>query len=261
MTGKLVVGFPLYHQVPAPFFTRWMNIDKSPLVGSITVNGAYITTSCEVMVREALGLMGLASPCPSQGGHVKHLIPPTSPSAIDYDVVVTEPSEARIEWDRLVIIEHDVLLPVDALVRIAHYDPDADIVGSMVFEHGPPHSAIVFIEDDEGHLDAITPQTVKAWTDEPMLYRCDATSFGCISIHRRVLENWDADIPMFGIDHVVGSHDLWFTRKARAQGFKVFVDSGMVAEHLTTAPVGLSHNQDSAYLVDRAAVREFVCGV
>lgn len=233
-------------------------MDKNPVVATITVNGAYITTSCEVMVREALKLAGKEPSCPVQGGPIHYIVPPKTTTSFDVDTEIMAPTENDIiEWDRLVIIEHDVLLPTDALIRIAHYSPEHAVVGTMVFEHAPPYPAMVFIEDEEGHIDPITPETVKDWCADPMLYRCDGTSFGCISIARHVLEDWDPSIPMFGMNHELGSHDLWFTREARRQGYNVYVDSGIVAQHLTSVPIGISQNQSNAHMVDPTSIREF----
>jgi hypothetical protein len=270
--GSLLLAHPLYHTVPAPFFVRWINMDRSPVVGVITVNGAYITTSCEVIVREALKLVGAEPSCPVQGGPIHYLDAPTIGQAAGNGHATGEPDAGqppradepqveveaapRVEWDRLVILEHDVLPPLDALVRMACYSPEQDIVSAMVFEHNAPYPAMAFIEDADGHVDPITPETVRAWVADPMLYRVDACSFSMISIARHVLEDWPADEPMFGIDHHVGSHDLWFCGKARKRGCKVYVDPAVLCEHMTSVPIGYAHNQ-SAPMPANVVVREF----
>jgi hypothetical protein len=217
--NKLVLGMPLYHWVPAYFFQHYLNLNHSPVVANITVNGAYITSSCEIIVDQALSF--------------------------------------EQEWDRLVILEHDVLLPNDALVRAAQYGPEHAVVGAMIFQHSEPHSAMVYVEQPDGGVQTITPQTVKDWCEVPMLYRCDATSFGFVSIARHVLENWDPVLPMFTTDRVLGSHDLWFCRRARMQGFDVFVDTGVVCEHLTQVPIGITHNQACTPMVAHEPVATF----
>jgi hypothetical protein len=214
--NRLLVGFPLYHWTPANFFIRWLHMDKAAVCGCVTVNGAYITKSCETIVEQALAVDG---------------------------------------WDRLVILEHDMLPPPDALARIAHYTPEQAIVGATYFRHEPPHTAIVYVEND-GCYDPITPQTVNTWCEAPMLYRCDAVGFGLISIARHVLENWDRDIPMFNVTGEIGSHDLWFCSRAREQGHLVYVDTGVMCEHLTETRIGLSHNQ-AAQLPDGAVIKTF----
>jgi hypothetical protein len=253
--GKLIVGMPLYHHVPAPFFTRWLSLDRSSVACAMTVNGAYITTACEVIAKEALRLGGVDAPWLGQGP-VHHVQAPLTLSPKDFPTLVDDPVRPDVEWDRLVILEHDVLIPTDAFERIARYEPHHDVVGAMVFEHAPPHPVMAFVDYPDGHYEPITPSTVKTWCDVPQLYQCDATSFSLISIARHVLEEWDHSVPMFGLNREVGSHDLWFARKARAQGFTCFVDSGIVCEHLTSVPIGYTHNQ-SIGLAEGAETREF----
>ena len=50
---------------------------------------------------------------------------------------------------------------------------------------------------------------------------------------------------------------LWFCHKARQQNFKVYVDTGIVCEHLSEVPVGLSYNQDYADQIDPASIFQF----
>lgn len=218
--SKLLVAFPTYHQIPSTFFTRYLNMDKDEVVGNIVVDGVYIEEAMRLIVEKALELEG---------------------------------------WDRLVIMESDTVPPLDALTRAASVD--ADIVGSIYFRHEAPHTAMVYIQEEDslGH-NPITPQTVKAWTDDPALYECHAVAFGFTSIARRVLENWDKDIKMFLADRNeinFGSHDLWFSYQARKQGFKVYVDSGIVCDHLTEVAINLQHNQDTAYMLKGATIIPF----
>lgn len=202
-----LVGFPLYHHVPATWFAQWEKMERHFVAGTLVINGAYITTAMDVMVKMAL--------------------------------------EMEEPWDRLLVYEHDMIPPADAITRIANYDVDYDIVGSMYFSHTPPHFAFVYIENPEdGDLDPIAPNTVKDWCDEPMLYEVGAVGFGFTSIARHVLEKWDPDTPMFQLGSTHGSHDLWFCHHARQQGFKVFVDTGIVCEHLSEVSTNMSHNQE-----------------
>ncbi len=151
------------------------------------------------------------------------------------------------------------MLPnLDAFTRIASYAPEVDIVGSMYFRHEAPHEALVYMEQPGRVYGAITPQTVKAWIDEPAIYPCDAVGFGLTSISRRVLEAWDKNVPMFGTDDTYGSHDLWFCHYAQEQGFGIAVDSGIVCDHLTQhIPIGLKDNQALADTIDYSNTIDF----
>lgn len=217
---KLLTAFPVYHTVPAGLFTRYLGMDKSSVLGSIVVDGVYVEKAMQLIVDEALKIEG---------------------------------------WDRLVIIEADTIPPPDVLERITGYDKD--IVGSVYFMHDPPHNVMCYIqEENELRYNPLTPQTVKEWTDEPGLYKCDAVGFGFTSIARHVLENWDKDISMFEADRKeidFGSHDLWFCHQARKQGFGVYIDSGVVCDHLTTVGINLDNNQASASLTKTADIIDF----
>jgi hypothetical protein len=196
-------------------------MDRTCVSGSLIVNGAYLLTAMDLMVEMALKL------------------------------------DDKQHWDRLLVYEHDMIPPPDAITRIANYDPDYDIVGSMYFSHTPPHFPFVYIVSDNGDTDPIAPETVKAWCDDPMLYQVGAVGFGFTSIARHVLEKWDPDIPMFSMGEGYGSHDLWFCHKARQQGFKVFVDTGIVCEHLSEVPIGLAQNQEFANTIDPESIFHF----
>lgn len=202
--AKLAVGFPLTYHVPSLFFSHWLTMDQSQIVGSITVTGVYVVANMAMIVDKAL--------------------------SVDM-------------WDRLVILEHDMLAPRDAFNRIAAYRPEHDIVGSMYFRRDPPHHANVLMQCDDLTFDPIDARQVKTWCDAPQLYEVHAVGFGLTSIARHVLEGWDENVDMFATDARFGSHDLWFCHHARAQGYRVFVDSAVVCEHLSELPVGLDDNQ------------------
>jgi hypothetical protein len=215
---NLAVGFPLYKQVSATFFAKWMNMDTTHVTTTITINGAYVIDSVVAMVERALILDN---------------------------------------WDRLVIFEHDMIPPSDALTRIARYTPEQAVVGSMYFGHPIPHTAIVYIEQSDGAYDPISPDTVRDWCANPQLYRCDAVGFGFTSIARRVLEDWPLGEPMFATSKTLGSHDLWFCKRAREQGHHVYVDTGIVCDHLTEVPIGYADNQQMAHMIDVATIQPF----
>lgn len=251
---KLLVALPLFGSVSVTFFDRWNQLDKSPMVRMSSMKCPYIHLSMRTIVEESLAQTG---------------------------------------WDRLVILEHDMIPPIDALVRIATVHKDHDIVGCMYFKHEPPHYPYVWnrvgnepcdIEaqrlskeikaglkktkrTDENHRQQAAArqrayelellannrrlpppiQVIKQWCDKPGLYECDAVGMGLTSISRKMLEAWPEDISMFNAPAELpyrGSHDLWFCDKAKDQGFKVWCDSGLIVEHLTTVPVGLSHALD-----------------
>jgi hypothetical protein len=196
-------------------------MDRGAVQGTILVDGAYLTQAMDHIVSNALS--------------------------------------QEVDWERLVIYEHDMIPPLDAFNRIANeYPPDADIVGSFYFRHEPPHNAVVYIQQPDDSYGPLTSETVKEWTDKPALYAIDAVGFGFTSIHRSVLEDWDKSIPMFSMDETYGSHDLWFCHHAIEQGFNLSVDSGIVCGHLTKwATIGLKDNQEKSFMTEEEAIACF----
>lgn len=137
----------------------------------------------------------------------------------------------RDDWDRMVVLEADMMPKADAFNRIAAYPDELDVVGSIYFQHTPPFNAVAYSQVDDTHFRNIDRDQVDTMMDKPGLYPVDAVGFGFTSIHRRVLEKWD-DTLMFGGETELG-HDLYFCREAKRQGFSVHVDSYLDCGHLT----------------------------
>lgn len=201
MTNRLVVAYPLYLSVPAAAFVRSHEMDRTHVVDTLAVRKLYLAKAMTDLVAGALN--------------------------------------SGIEWDRIVIVEADMLPPADAFTRIAHYPEHLDIVGSMYFGHDAPHHPIVYSQFDDTHFTPLAGNQVDEIMAAPGLYPVDAVGLGFTSISRRMLEQWDPDVLMFGGEHQLG-HDLWFCRAARRQGFTVHVDSGIEVKHLTEVPIGYS---------------------
>ena len=201
----IVVGIPLYKSVPATFFTHWLSMDKTNVKATVTVQGVYLTHAMTKLVNLAL----------------------------EHD-----------DWDKLVIMEHDVIPPLGAFNRVAEYTETRHIVGPVMFQHVPPYTSMVFGPDPDpkGTVKPFGPDIIKQIVENPALYECHAVSFGFTTIRREVLENWDKTIPMFRHTDDT-SHDVYFGEMARKQGFGVYVDSTLTCDHLSEAPIAFPHNQ------------------
>jgi hypothetical protein len=211
MTGKLVMALPLSYQISVKWFYNWVNMDKTPCVGVVAVEHVQLPKALEMMVDMAF--------------------------------------KNYPDWDRLVVMEHDMQPPIDGFKRIQGYDDDLDIVGSIYFRHEPPHNAYVYgpktwpLKPGYDEVGMISAKDIRVMREKPGLYSCAAVGFGFTSIHRRVLEKWDPEIPMFKFAEPWGSEDLWFCAQAIKQGFNVYVDSAICCGHLTLAPVLYEDNQ------------------
>jgi len=205
MTTGIVVGMPLYRSIPATFFTHWLSMDKTNVKATVTVQGVYLTHAMTKLVNLAL----------------------------EHD-----------DWDKLVIMEHDVIPPLGAFNRVAEYTESRHIVGPVLFQHVPPYTSMVFGPDPDpkGTVKPFGPDIIKQIVENPALYECHAVSFGFTTIQREVLENWDKSVPMFQHSNDV-SHDVYFATEAKKQGFGVYVDSSLVCDHLSEIPVSYPQNQ------------------
>jgi len=201
--NRLLVAIPLYLTVPAIWFCRWEECDKRNVVGVMATRKLYLAASMNNMVGGAL---------------------------------------ERDDWDRMVVLEADMIPPVDAFTRIANYPDTLDIVGSMYFQHPPPHHPVAYTQADEDHYRNLHRSQIEPMMDNPGLYPVDGVGMGFTSIHRRVLETWDENTLMFGGEAELG-HDLWFCRAAKRQGFTVHVDSGIECAHLTEIGIGYQHSK------------------
>lgn len=200
---KLAVGLIFYKKVSAAWVMNWLSVDKTPVAETGAVNFGTVIVALNTLITGAL----------------------------------TQPG-----WDRFVIVEDDMIMPLDALNRIAgHHAPEQDIVGSVYFSHRAPHEVNAYIMHEGRHA-ALAPKTVQDWCAKPGIYQVDAVGGGFVSIARHVLEQWDTTVPMFNIDDQILTQDLWFCREAKKQGFKVWLDTSIVCQHLTEVSIGPADN-------------------
>jgi hypothetical protein len=198
LRGRLLLGLPLYTHVSTNWFIRFLSIDRSSVVDTIAIRKMYLASAMDHMVSQAL--------------------------------------ESN-DWDRLVVYEADMMPPLECLNRIAGYPDSLDIVGSIYFQHPPPHVPVVYNQVDDEHWKPLHHSQIKPMMDRPGLYPVDAVGMGLTSIHRRVFEKWNPEIGMFGGEQRGIGHDMYFCRGARAQGFSVHVDTGIHCGHLTEWPI------------------------
>ncbi len=155
-------------------------------------------------------------------------------------------------WRRLLIVETDMVLPFDALLR--HNEHTEPIVGSAYFMHGPPFDCYAWHtngEDDGTRILPLDDAELEAMLDAPGTYPVDAVGFGCTSIAREVLEGWPKDRPLFhnswaastgstpGFAGEVG-HDILFCAEARAMGHQVYLDTAVQCGHIGSMVVDVS---------------------
>lgn len=212
---KLVVALPLYRSLPVAWFFNWLEVDKSPLIGHVCTDGMYLPQAMETLIGMAF------DKCP--------------------------------DFDRLVVLEHDMIIPTNAFTRIASYGPEYDIVGSIYHKHEHPYHVMAWMSVDKPRFSPLTRSMVQTMVDNPGLYQVDGVAMGLTSIARHVLEDWNPAVPMWQPVPPFIGHDLHFCHEAkkpqhgpnRDMAYKVWLDSGIGCGHLTQIPIGYPHFLDA----------------
>jgi hypothetical protein len=203
--AKIVLAFPLYRQVPVSWFFNYLQLDKTHVAAHVGTEAMYVPLAMQTLIDLAY------EHCP--------------------------------DFDRIVVIEHDMEFPLNAIERIANYGPEHDIVGSVYFKHDAPHHVMAWMKVEPPKYSPLTADVVQTMVETPALYEVDAVALGFTSISRRVIDEWDPSVPMWDpIPPLVG-HDLHFCNEAKKQGFGIYLDSGIGCGHLTLMPIGYAHSQ------------------
>jgi hypothetical protein len=195
--SKLLVAMPLYTHVSTNFLIGFLRLDKQHMVEIIPTRKQYLAASMAEMCSAAL----------------------------NFDTA----------WDRLIVYEADMIPPIDAMVRIAEYPDECDVVGSMYFDHHHPYHPKVFQQatDDPVQYKPLWYNQIEDMMDNPGLYPVDAVGFGFTSIHHRVLES----VPMLKTSEFGLGHDMDFCYRVKQAGFNVHVDSAIQSWHLTEVAI------------------------
>ena len=95
----------------------------------------------------------------------------------------------------------------------------------------------------------LTDTVTKQLIENPGLYPVDGVGMGLCSISRRVIDNWDHDrYSMWKPTPPIIGHDLQFCWAAAQQGFRVYLDTGLVCGH--EARQVISYRQSQAALAE-----------
>lgn len=157
---------------------------------------------------------------------------------------------AHPECEWLLQIDDDIIPPNDYLNLILH---DKDIITGVCFAMRQNAIVPLILENEEKHMvfkeDEIKPESDKLFNVMKInklegLVEVDSVGTGAILIHRRVFENpamqkhpfrtlWNED----GTRKI--GQDLQFCRLAKENGYRIWVDTRYVCEHVVDS-VGLS---------------------
>lgn len=137
-----------------------------------------------------------------------------------------------VEGNWLLFLDSDMEYPPDTLNRLLAHD--VDVVGGMCYRKVPPYNPTIYkkqrYSEDMCYM--------STWP-ENQLIEVDATGAACLLIKREVLEALPD--PIFEDSKV--SEDMTFCKKARAAGFKVYVDTSLHIGHVGQEKVYGNHFQ------------------
>lgn len=165
-------------------------------------------------------------------------------------------AEMAIEqgFDYLMMIDDDMLCPVDLFERL--YAHDVDIVAPLAFQRREPYPPVIYKQktgyDTVKKEKYFANEIVKNYPKDT-LFQCDAVGFGAVLIKTEVLKAMPA--PRFMSTTGTGE-DILFCYNAREHlGAKVYVDTATKISHLGAPKIIGEEDFEEANGMDK--VREY----
>lgn len=204
---------------PAVFAPRIEPSTNTPGLLGVPATATMWTASAIAIHRVAL---------PPGSGHV--ILDDAASSSIALNrnkIVATLLAHPAMQW--LLFCDSDMVPPADTALRLLAHGEDKEIVSAMCFARTPPHlPAWAELAD--------APATMC----EEGLREIDIAGFGCVLVRRRVFETMPP--PWFEHPTPGCGEDMVFGRKARALGFRFFLDPTVDVGHMAALPI----NRDRA---------------
>lgn len=149
-------------------------------------------------------------------------------------------------WDRLLILENDMMVPTRVISRVRQHR--ADVVSGVYFSRRRPHKLMAFSRIDEDG-------TAHDLDHVAFAHACDVggevpiagAGTGILSIHRSVFDilsyPWFEPSPAEIAKGTTGGHDIWFAHKVHDAGLSYVLDTDddMLCYHIGLVPVGVQH--------------------
>ena len=133
-------------------------------------------------------------------------------------------------FDYLFFVDSDIVLPSDTLTKMLKHDKD--IVSGVYIQRKPDVQVVeLYQSNNRGGLMNIPFEKIR----NPQLYEIAGCGFGCVLIKAEVLRKIEYPhfrYTMADVDTIGESEDTYFCRKAREAGFKVWVDSSIICDHI-----------------------------
>jgi SAM-dependent methyltransferase len=129
-------------------------------------------------------------------------------------------------WDYLCFIDHDNILPPDAVARLWQYN--LPVVGGLYFERSYPHLPLLYT------FNPVTQDITVALDYPKGLVKCDVLGMGCSLWKTEVFKQFPS--PWFayrrvGEGEAYGTEDIAIFQKLKALGIPVHVDTNLTIGH------------------------------
>ena len=138
---------------------------------------------------------------------------------------------------KLLMMDADMVYhPKTVTSLLSHNLP---IVAALCFRRYPPFDSIMLMLTDKGY------QSVKKW-EEGELVEVDATGAACIMYDMEIFRKMPRPWFRFKTHPDTGlgiGEDVGFCQDLKAKGYKIFVDTSIPADHLTTMAVNEATNK------------------
>ena len=136
------------------------------------------------------------------------------------------------EW--LVMVDSDCVPPINALEMTQH---GKKIVSGVCFsaQNGVTFP-LIQIEREDSKFGMMSEDELKERSINDRLIHVDGIGFGCVAVHREVLEKMSE--PWFRFDYLPNSseikcsEDYYFSKKARENGYEIYVDRNVMVGHI-----------------------------
>ena len=138
---------------------------------------------------------------------------------------------------KLLMMDADMVYHPKTVTRLLSHN--LSVVGALCFRRYPPFDSIILMLTDKGY------RSVNEW-EEGELVECDATGAGCIMYDMEVFRKMPRPWFRFRTHPDTGlgiGEDIGFCQDLKAKGYKIFVDTTVPADHLTTMAVNENTNK------------------
>jgi len=150
--------------------------------------------------------------------------------------------------DYLFLLDVDILAPSNVIEKLI--EKDKDVISGPYHLKEPPYRPLAYKKSDKkGIYDLITD------IDEHKLYEVDGIGGGCLLIKREVLEKIGDPCFHFSLDGKDIGEDLYFSHRAKENGFEIWYDNTISDVRHLGASVGFNDFMVWNYHVKKGNVK------